>query len=85
MTHIASYIEILLLCVLFLVFISGDIGWALIYTVGGIIIISVVLIMLSKNHFSAELGELSGTANVGEKMDFACFHMPRYVFLPKTR
>lgn len=70
MTHIASYIEILLLCVLFLVFISGDIGWALIYTVGGIIIISAVLILLSKNHFSAKLGELSGTANVGEKIEF---------------
>lgn len=70
MTHIGGYVQILFLCAMFLIFISGDIGWALIYTVGGIIIISLALILLSKNHFSAELSELSGTANVGEKIEF---------------
>lgn len=70
MTHIGSYILILLFISLFLVFISGDIGWALIYIVGGIIIISLALILLSKNRFSARITELSGTANVGERVEF---------------
>ena len=70
MTHIGSYIQILLLCALFLIFISGDIGWALVYTVGVIIIVSLALILLSKKHFTAELGRLSGTANAGEKIEF---------------
>lgn len=70
MTHIGSYIQILLFSSLFLVFISGDIGWALIYTVGAIIFVSLALILLSKNHFSAEITELSGTKNVGDKIEF---------------
>lgn len=70
MTHIGSYIQILLLSAVFLIFISGDIGWALIYTAGAIIVISAVLLLLSKKHFSVKLNELSGTANVGEKVEF---------------
>ncbi|MCH5204611.1 MAG: DUF58 domain-containing protein [Oscillospiraceae bacterium] len=70
MTHIGSYIQIMFFSALFLIFISGDIGWALIYTVGGIIVASLALILLSKDHFSAKLSELSGVANVGEKIEF---------------
>ncbi|MCH5196466.1 MAG: DUF58 domain-containing protein [Oscillospiraceae bacterium] len=70
MTHIGSYIQIVFFAALFLIFISGDIGWALIYTVGGIIVISLALFLLSKNRFSVKLGELSGVASVNEKIEF---------------
>lgn len=70
MTNIGGYIQIMFFAALFLIFISGDIGWALIYTVGGIVFISLGLFLLSKNHFTVTLGELSGVANVGEKIEF---------------
>ena len=69
-TYIGSYVQIVFFLALFLIFISGDIGWALVYTVGGIIIISAVIFVLSKNHFSAKLSELSGVASVNEKIEF---------------
>ncbi len=70
MTHIGSYIEILFLAALFLIFISGDIGWAIIYTAVGIAAVSAALLLLSKNHFTAKLGSLSGVAEVGENIVF---------------
>ncbi len=70
MTHISSYIQALFFAGLFLTYISADIGWAMVYSIGGIILFSVLTLFPSKKHFKAELCKLSGTASVGEKIDF---------------
>ena len=70
MTHLASFIQALFFAALFLTFINGDIGWAMVYIIGGIALLSAVLLFLSKKHFKAELHELSGTAQVGQNVEF---------------
>lgn len=70
MTHLASYIQALFFAVIFTLFINADIGWAMIYIIGGIAVISSALLFLSKKHFRVELCELSGTASVGETVEF---------------
>lgn len=70
MTHLASYIQALFFAALFMTFINADIGWAMIYIIGGISLLSSVSLFLSKKHFKAELRELSGTAEVGQSVDF---------------
>ena len=70
MTHLASFIQALFFAALFVTFINADIGWAMIYIIGGISLLSATSLFLSKKHFKAELHELSGTANVGESVEF---------------
>lgn len=70
MTHLSSYIQAALISVLFLAFISGDIGWALLYTLVGIGLISVVTLLVSVRNFSVELPEFIGTAEHGSSVSF---------------
>ncbi len=70
MTHLASIIQALFFAALFVTFINADIGWAMVYIIGGISLLSAVSLFLSKKHFKAELHELSGTAEVGESVEF---------------
>lgn len=70
MRHLSSYFQALMFAVVFLLFISGSIGWALIYTLAGTGIASVVLLFCSRKNFrvSAEcvsgITERGGTAQI---------------------
>lgn len=70
MTNLASFIQALFFAALFLTFINADIGWAIVYIIGGISLLSSVSLFLSKKHVRAELHELSGTAQVGQDVEF---------------
>lgn len=70
MTNLASFIQALFFAALFLTFINADIGWAMVYIIGGISLLSAVTLFLSKKHVRAELHEISGTAQVGQDVEF---------------
>ena len=65
MTHIASYVQALAFAVLFLIFISGSVGWALIYVLVGMAAFSVAVTLVSKRRFSVSLSDMTGTAECG--------------------
>lgn len=67
--HIGGTFTALIISALFMLFLNGDIGWALIYFFAGASVISVVLFFISKRHFTAELSELSGITECGRKID----------------
>lgn len=67
--HIGGTFTALIISVLFMLFLNGDIGWALIYLIGGTSVVSLVLFFVSKRHFTAELSELSGVTECGRKID----------------
>ena len=67
--HIGGIFTSIFISVMFMLFLNGDIGWALIYLIGGTAVISLVLFFISKRHFTAELSELSGTAECGRKIN----------------
>ena len=66
--HIGGTFTAMFIAVMFMLFLNGNIGWALIYVIGGTAVISLVLFFVSKRHFSIELSELSGTAECGRKI-----------------
>lgn len=67
--HIGGTFTAIMISVIFMLFLNGDIGWALIYLIGGTSVISLVLFFVSKRHFTVELSELSGTTECGRKID----------------
>ena len=70
MTHLAGIIQALFFAAVFVTFLNADIGWAMIYIIGGVSVISSALLFLSKKRFKAELLPLSGTAQVGDAVEF---------------
>lgn len=67
--HIGGTFTAIIIAVVFMLFLNGDIGWALIYLIGGTAVISLVLFFVSKRHFTATLSELSGTTECGRKIE----------------
>lgn len=67
--HFLGTFMTLVLAVIFMLFLNGDIGWALIYLLGGTAIASLVIFFISKRHFKAELSELSGVSECGGKVN----------------
>lgn len=67
--HIGGTITAILISVVFMLFLNGDIGWALIYLIGGTAVISIALFLISMRNFTATLTELSGTTECGRKID----------------
>ena len=67
--HIGGTLTAIMISVMFMLFLNGDIGWALIYLVGGTSVVSLVLFFISKRHFTVKLSELSGTTECGRKID----------------
>lgn len=59
----------LIIAVIFMLFLNGDVGWVLIYILGGSAVISAALFLISRRHISIKLSELSGTAECGRKVD----------------
>lgn len=83
MTHIPGYIQAAFFAVLFMLFISGDIGSALLYAIIIANIISTVLLLISKKHFSATLCSLSGVTECGRKIEFEIVLKKKgFCFLP---
>ncbi|MGN1422696.1 MAG: DUF58 domain-containing protein [Oscillospiraceae bacterium] len=70
MTHIASYIQALAFAVLFLIYIGGSVGWALIYILVGMAVFSVAVTLVSRKRFSVSLSDMAGTAECGEHIVF---------------
>lgn len=68
MTHIASYIQALAFAVLFLVFINGSIGWALVYVLVGVGLLSALTCAFSRKRFTVELKPRSEFAEFGDRL-----------------
>ena len=70
MTHIPGYIQAAIFAAVFMLFINGEIGSVLLYVIIGANIISIILILISKNHFTATLHSLSGVTECGRSVEF---------------
>lgn len=69
MLHIGGLFGAMLIAVVFMLFLNGDIGWALIYILGGTAVASLVMFLISKRHFTVEPEELSGVTECGRRVD----------------
>ncbi len=70
MTHIASYIQALAFALLFLVFINGSIGWALVYVLVGVGLISALTCVFSRKNFTVELRSRAEFAEYGDRIGY---------------
>ncbi len=70
MTHIASYIQALAFALLFLVFINGSIGWALIYVLAGAGLLSALSCAFSRRRFAVELKPRAEFAEFGDRLSY---------------
>lgn len=70
MTHIASYIQALAFALLFLVFINGSIGWALVYVLVGVGLLSALTCVFSRRHFTVELRPHAEFAEYGDRIGY---------------
>lgn len=57
------------LIIAFLLIINGSIGWALIYALAGALTLSALCCFLSRNNFSVEVTNLSGSVNNGAQAE----------------
>lgn len=69
MLHIGGVFTTLVIAVVFMLFLNADIGWALIYIIGGTAIASLALFFISNRRFRITLTELSGVTECGRKTD----------------
>lgn len=70
MTHIPGYIQAAVFAALFMLFINGEIGSALLYAILIANLISTLLILMSKKHFTVTLHSLSGVTECGRRIEF---------------
>ena len=70
MTQLFSFLQALGLATLFLIFINGSVGWAMIYVLVGVGLLSVISCLLSKKRFAVELPEFIGVTDVKQPCDF---------------
>lgn len=68
MTHIVSYLQALGFAVLFMVFINGSVGWALIYVLVGVGLASALSVFFSRKGFSVEIRPSAGLVNFGDRI-----------------
>lgn len=71
MTHIPGYIQAAVFAAIFMLFINGEIGSTLLYVIIFANVLSVVLILISKKHFTAALHSLSGVTECGRHVEFS--------------
>lgn len=69
MRHTAGYIQAIGFAVLFMLYINGSIGWAIIYAIIGAVLASVISCAASRNRFSVEIKNLSGSVCNGENAE----------------
>lgn len=67
--HIGGTLTAIAISVVFMLYLNGDIGWALIYIIGGTAILSLVIFFISQCHFKAKLSELSGVTEFGRNIE----------------
>lgn len=67
--HIGGTLTAIAISVVFMLYLNGDIGWALIYILGGTAVLSLVIFFISKRHLSVKLSELSGVTEFGRNID----------------
>lgn len=65
-TNIAVYIESVAFAAIFLLFINGEAGWILIYTLVGAILLSVLSCAFSRKKFSISCSGFAGVYSIGE-------------------
>lgn len=69
MTHIAGYIQALVFALLFLLFINGRTGRALIFVIAGAVLLSLISVLISAKRFSAKLVELTGVSETDKSAE----------------
>ncbi len=67
MKILSGLIQTLLFAAVILLFIDGETGWLLMYTVLAAVVISVVPVIFSRNNVAVTLDDFSGITSVGEK------------------
>ncbi len=83
MTHIPGYIQAAIFAALFMLFINGGIGSALLYAILIANLISTVLLLISKKRFTVTLHSLSGVTECGRKIEFEIVLKKKgFCFLP---
>lgn len=70
MIHITGYIGAIILSAIMLIFINGEIGRVLVYTISIAVVISFVLVMISRKHFTVKLEGMSGVCECGSIVEF---------------
>ena len=71
MKHTAGYIQALGFAALFMLYINGSIGWAVIYVIIGAAAASVISCAASRGGFSVEVKNLSGETANGEEAEIS--------------
>ncbi len=69
-SNIQATVFAALFALMFLLFLSGEIGSVLMYTVIGMSIIAFILLCVSRRHFTVSMHGLSGTAECGRNVEF---------------
>ncbi|MDE7193569.1 MAG: DUF58 domain-containing protein [Oscillospiraceae bacterium] len=83
MPHIASYIQALAFALLFLVFINGSIGWALVYVLVGVGLLSALTCVFSRKNFTVELKPRTEFAEYGDRIEYdVAVSKKGFCFLP---
>ena len=62
---LVTFIQVLFFASIFLLFISGNVGWTLIYAFVLALIASVIILIISHRHYTIETEKFSGMTNVG--------------------
>lgn len=70
MTHIPGYLQAAAFAVLFMLYINGEIGSAILYVIILANLISTALILISRRHFTVTLHGLSGVTECGRRVEF---------------
>ena len=64
---IVTLVQVLFFAGIFLLFISGSVGWTLVYAFVLAVVLSTVITLISRKRYTIEVQEFSGVTNVGEE------------------
>lgn len=70
MIRIGGYIGAIVLSAILLIFINGEIGRALVYTICIAVTVSIVVAVISRKHFTVKMEGLSGVCECGSLVEF---------------
>lgn len=66
--NVVGYIEALAFAGIFLVFIDGECGWIMVYSIAAAVIASVVISVISHKRFTVSCSSFSGVYSIGERV-----------------
>ncbi len=82
-SNIQSTVFAVIFALMFLLFLDGEIGSVLLYTVMGASFLATVLLCLSRRHFTVSLHGLSGTVECGRSVEFeVALEKKGFCFIP---